>query len=588
MKHVLEALLSLPYRDLEYPAAQVKSNKIWKNVSWVDYYNKVEALSGCLRDLGLRKGERLAILSNTRLEWSLFDFACLALGGVSVPIYHNQRTEDIEFILNDSKTKILICEDNILHKKWLEIKNNCPSVTKIIVISPSKDQQMSYGESLSRGEDYKSHHPDFFIEGINNVGLSDIATIVYTSGTTGVPKGVVLSHQQISSELTDVFSLFSIGLGDKSLSFLPYAHVMGRIESLGCVFIGYTLAYTESIDKFNLNLEEVKPTFLIAVPRTFEEMYDRILNPVETNPTREKIFSLALKIGLKVSKLRMNKEPIPSILLVPFVLSKKLVFNHISQRLGGNLRFAVSGGAPLEKKIAEFFHAAGILILEGYGLTETSAAITLNTPMNYKLGTVGKPINDVEIKIAEDGEILVKSNKIMVGYHNAPQATSEVMVGEFFATGDIGSWTKDGFLKITDRKKDLIKTSGGKYVAPQKLENLLRLSPYISNALIHGDRRKYIVSLITLNPDSITQFAKVKGLSFNGIEDLARHSQVRRLINDIVSDVNSKLSNFEMVKQFSILGRDFTVEAGELTPSLKLKRKHCDKKFEDELNRLYG
>lgn len=585
MKYILEALLSLPHRDSRYPAVQVKSNKTWENISWKDYYKRVELLSGCLKSLGLQKGECLAILSETQLEWSLFDFACLAFGGVSVPIYHNHRVEELEYILNDSMAKILICGNDTLYKKWLQVRKQCPHVTKVILICSSDDREMNYEEALSQGSEYTSRHPDFFTESIENIGLDDRATIIYTSGAIGTPKGVVLSHRQISSELTDVFSLFSVGPGDKSLSFLPYAHVMGRVESWGCVFAGYTLAYGEHIEKLEENLQEVKPTFLIAVPRTFEKIYNEILADVETSPARGKIFSLAFGVGFQVSALRMAKKAIPLILLTQYILAKKLVFNRLKERLGGNLRFAISGGAPLEKKIAEFFHAADILILEGYGLTETSAAVTINTPLHYKFGTVGRPINGVEIKMAEDGEILVKSDKVMVGYHKVH--SSEVTVGEYFATGDMGEWTSDGFLRVTDRKKDLIKTSGGKYVSPQKLENLLRLSPYISHALIHGDRRKYVVALITLNSDAITQFARDYRLSFNRLEDLSRHRKVKELIRNSVSDANAKLSSFEMIKQFSILGRDFTTENGELTPSLKIKRKFCDKKFKDEIDKLY-
>ena len=317
-------------------------------------------------------------------------------------------------------------------------------------------------------------------------------------------------------------------------------------------------------------------------------IYNGILSQVETSPTKEKVFKCAIKTGSKISRLKVKKIIIPIHLLLQYQLAKKLVFDTILEKLGGRLRFAFSGGAPLSREIGEFFHAAGLLILEGYGLTETTAGIAVNSPIHYQFGTVGKPLGDVVLKFASDGEILVKSDKVMTGYYNNETANIEAFTDGFFHTGDIGELTREGFLKINDQKKDLIKTAGGKYVAPQKLENLLKLNPYISNVLIHGDKRKYIVALITLDETNIKKYALNNNISFSDVSSLAHSDKIKELIREAVAEANNQLSSFESIKSFAILENDFTIESGELTPSLKVKRKICDERYKDKIEELYG
>ncbi|MCB0394953.1 MAG: long-chain fatty acid--CoA ligase, partial [Bdellovibrionales bacterium] len=429
--------------------------------------------------------------------------------------------------------------------------------------------------------------PELFTNAAKKTEIDELATICYTSGTTGNPKGVMLAHRQIISEVVDVFDIMTVNENDRSLTFLPFAHILARVEHFGSLYSGFCAAYAENIDRIRSNLLDVKPTFFAGVPRIFEKIYNGVITQAEVSPTKAKIFRWSVKIGKKVSQAKLQKKTLPPQTLIKYQIAKKLVFDKLAEKLGGRMRFAISGGAPLSREIAEFFHAANLLILEGYGLTETTAAVTLNSPYDYCFGTVGKPLGDVEIKIAEDGEILVKSDKVMMGYYNRNDANTEVFQDGYFCTGDIGEITPTGFLRITDRKKDLIKTAGGKYVAPQKLENLLKISKYISNVLIHGDNRKYIVALVTIEVGEVEKFARENGVTTKNKSELVGNATVQRLIREEIARVNSQLASYESIKNFAILENDFTIESGELTPSLKVKRKFCDKKFSEILDSLY-
>ena len=354
------------------------------------------------------------------------------------------------------------------------------------------------------------------------------------------------------------------------------------------MYHGFCLSYAESIEKIVHNLKEVRPTVMVAVPRIFEKIYNGIQAKIENKPSRRALFKWAESIGLSYSTEKAKKGS-PSVRVrLQYALADKLIFSNVRAALGGRLRFVVSGGAPLSRDLGQFFHACGLLVLEGYGLTETTAAICVNKPGDFEFGTVGRPFGDVEIKIAADGEILVCSRKVFRGYFKSPEVTADVMENDFFKTGDIGEFTPEGRLKITDRKKDLIKTAGGKYVAPQKLENHLRLNPYVSQALIHGDQKKFIVALITLDRETCQNHLREIGRSVGNLEELAKTDEIRRLVQKSVREINKSLSSFETIKKFKILPVEFTVDSGELTPSLKLKRKYCDQKYKDDIEELYG
>lgn len=593
MEQTITSYLVKNFEEIpQHTAYKVKENGTWKSLSWSQFFDQCGQFSAGLKALGLKKGDAVSILSNTRLEWGECDIAILSLSAITVPIYQSSHNEEIEYILNNSQSKVLICENKTQLSKWEKIKENCPHVKHVLCIDCDEELRlpqngMSYRDCLALGEKQKDYLLQFK-KHCESVKLSDTATLIYTSGTTGLPKGVILTHTQLMSEVKDLFSVIDIGINDITLSFLPYAHVMGRVEFLGSIYSRYTIAFAESIEKIKANLMEVRPTLLIAVPRIFEKIYNGILSQIETHKLKNYLFKWALKIGKSVSRAKENNDKISFSDLMQLQVADKMVFSKIKEKMGGRLRYAISGGAPLAKEIGEFFHAAGLLLLEGYGLTETSAAICINTPLEYKFGTVGKPLGDVEIHFDSDGEILVKSDKVMKEYFQNKEATESVFVDGFFRTGDIGEFTSDGFLKITDRKKDLIKTAGGKYVAPQRLENILKLSPFISNVLIHGDQKKYIVSLITLDEGHVLKYAKDHSISFSNYESLTQDSQIKELIRIAVADANRELASYESIKKFEILPKDFTIESGELTPSLKVKRKICDERYKELIDSMYG
>jgi len=576
MKTILASLNDRRNRTPKDIAIQFKSGERWLKYTWAEYYNLVESIAGGLNHYGVKKNTRVAIIANTRPEWIVADLAILGLGGQTVPIYPNSLDEDVAFIINDAQVEFVVLEDNQQIQKWRRIAEQCPSVKQVVLIQHQGQEHKNYvawGELLNKGRDSLKENPMKFVAAANELSPSDWATIPYTSGTTGRPKGVVLTHAQIMSEMQDVFSLVLVDHKDISLSFLPYSHILGRVEAWGSIYAGYTLAFAENIDKIKQNLKEVRPTFLIAVPRIFEKIYAGILSQVEQSRVRREIFKQALQVGLKVSSTVQEKRPLGLQLAAEFEIAQKLVFDKILRALGGRLRFAVSGGAPLSAEVSRFFHSLGLLICEGYGLTETTAGISFNSPLHYKFGTVGRPLSDVLVRIAEDGEILVKSQKVMIEYYNNAEATREAFDNGYFKTGDIGHIDSDGYLCITDRKKDLIKTAGGKYVAPQKLENKLKESPYVSNVLIHGDQKKYIIALITVNRSLLPDPTSPESY---------------KVIKDIIANANEELASHESIKKFSILPAEFTVEGGEITPSLKIKRRFCDQKYKKEIDELYS
>lgn len=584
-----KSILEMRLRDTQKEAVKFKVDKKWASKNWQDYYKDIETAGSALLSLGIKPGDTVAIMANTRYEWSVMDYAILGIKAVTVPIYQNNTAEDVEFILNNSETRILVTESNGPLKTFHSIKDKCPTVEKVIVMDEiaTSPECISWRGMQAMGEMYLEKHPLEYKTLCESLQPSDVATILYTSGTTGRPKGVVLTHLQAFSEVSEAFPLMGVTDKDVSLTFLPYAHILGRVEHWGHIYIGHTLAFAESIEKIRNNLTEIRPTFMVSVPRIFEKIYSAIWAQIQTQPMKSKMFEWALSIGKKVGDYKMSGEVLPLDLFLKYELAHKLVLSKITEAFGGRLRFAISGGAAISKEIALFFHSAGVLILEGYGLTETTAAITVNTPFNYRFGSVGRPIGETKIKIAEDGEILIKSDKVMKEYYKNPEANTEAFTDSWYHTGDIGEIMPSGDLKITDRKKDLIKTAGGKYVAPQRIEGLLKHNPYINHVLIHGDQKKYIIALLTLDQYSVKKLAKEKNISFSSWEDLIKTSFVYDLARKAVADANSELASFESIKKFLILPNEFTVEAGELTPSLKVKRKALDKKFKDQIESLY-
>jgi len=580
-------------RDGDRPAQQSKEGGVWRTRTWGQVGEAVRELATGLLTLGRTKGDAVAILSASRAEWVQADFAVFSAGCRTIPIYPTYPPDLIQYIVNDAGVKTLFVEDPVQLAKVLEVQGKMDGLEQIVVIQGYQgelsSQIMTWDGLRRRGRDNLERLKSDLAGRVAEVAPTDIATIVYTSGTTGPPKGVVQTHGNHLGTLESAAKMAGIEDGDTHLLFLPLAHSFARLESFIGVHRGLTTAFAENIDKLRDNLPEVKPHFICSVPRVFEKVYAGVIAKAEAgSPLKKKIFHWAVGVGREVSKLQQAKKPVPAGLAFKHRIAHKLVFSKLHEALGGRLRFAVSGGAPLSKEIAEFFHAAGILILEGYGLTETCPSLTFNRLDNFRFGSVGQAQPGIEIKIAADGEILGRGPNIAKGYFKKPEATAEVFLPDgWFATGDIGRLDGDGFLYITDRKKDLIVTAGGMNIAPQNIENLLKGDPFISQAMVHGDRRPYPVALLTLNPEELAKFAKEQGILDTDPASLAKHPKVVERVSRIVETRNGELQSYARVKKFSILPADFTVENGLLTPTLKVKRKIITEKHRELLDSLY-
>lgn len=567
-------LLELEHRD--GVAVEYKENNEWHKISWAQYLQKIILMAQTLEAEGMKKKDHIGIVSSTRWEWAALDMAILGSRGVTVPMFPNLSDADLAYIINHSEVSILVVETDAHLKQIERIKKQLTKKPKILNLT---DLNLE-GEAAARMQTK-------FFKSCQALKPQDVATIVYTSGTTGIPKGAVLLHEAIFSEITESFPLFGVLPEYRSLTFLPYAHVLGRIEHWGSCFNGHTLAYAESIEKVKTNLIEVKPDFMIAVPRIFEKIYSGVLSQVETQPLKLKLFNQALAVAKEVQIYRKTRQAIPWPTLLQYEALNRLVFGPIKKAFGGKLLFAISGGAPLSPQLADFFACVGINVIEGYGLTETCAAITVNNLSQNRPGTVGLPIGEVEIKFAADQEILVKSKKCLKEYYKNPEATAESIQNGFFATGDIGHFNEEGRLLITDRKKDLIKTAGGKYVAPQKLEGLMKQEPLISQILIHGDQKKFVSALISIEEPQLKAWAKSQNVTYTDWQDLYQNPALRVRIQKHIQTVNSQLASYESIKKFEIVPDSWTVENGLLTQSLKVKRKIVEQKYVDLINEMY-
>jgi long-chain acyl-CoA synthetase len=576
------------------PAQKFKQQGTWKTLTWREVGSAVRELVAGLAALGRRPGDAVGLLSTSRAEWVQADFAIFSAGCVTIPIYPTYPPDLIEYIVNDAGVKTLIVEDPTQLAKVLEVDKAMPGLEQIVIMQGYEGREPSprtfTWEALRRlGREKADSLKAELANRVDGIKRDDVATIVYTSGTTGPPKGVVQTHGNHLSALESAAQTTSIAEGDVHLLFLPLAHSFARLESFIGVHRGLCTAFAESIDKLRENLPETQPHFICSVPRVFEKVYAGAMARAEGgSPVKRKIFNWAVAIGKEVSRLKQANRPVPTALALQYKLAEKLVFSKMQAALGGRLRFAVSGGAPLSREIAEFFHAAGILILEGYGLTETCPVLTNNREDAYKFGSVGKPLPGVDVKIAADGEILGRGGNIAKGYFKKTEATREVFLEDgWFATGDIGRFDEDGFLFITDRKKDLIVTAGGMNIAPQNIENLLKGDPFISQVMVHGDRRPYPVALITLNPEELAKFAREQGIMAGDPSVLAKHPKVVERVQRTVDHKNSELQSYAKIKKFVILPEDFTVENGALTPTLKVKRKVISERHRPVLDALY-
>src|SRR5438874_2395463 len=578
-------------QDARRTAALRKKNGAWTPLTWGELQSNTEEVANGLVALGVQGGDKVSIISSTRVEWSMFDFGVALAGAIAVPIYHSSTAEEIRYILENSGAVLAVVEDAKQLAKLREARSRLPRLRNIVVIDGEGDGEwaLSFAQLVARGKQGGGARE---IEArLAAQKRDDLSTILYTSGTTGVPKGVMTTNDQMLFASEVVVGSGLLSRDDSHLLFLPFAHSFAQIIKAAWLGSGLTMIFAESVDRLVDNASETGPTVLSAVPRVFEKAFNNVITGgMAQGGLAGRLFRMAMAEFDKYAKAKDEGRAYSSF---PFTIAKKLVFPKIYQKLhkrfGGRIHPFVSGGAPLARKIAYFFDLLGFNILEGYGLTETIAVTSVNLPGFNKLGTVGRPLPGVEVKIAPDGEILERGRHIMRGYFGMPEATAEVIDPEgFFHTGDIGEVDRDGFLRITDRKKDLIKTSGGKYIAPQALEGALKtISEMVSQVVVIGDRRKYVSVVVTVSEDQAKKLAAEAGEPAGTYAEAARCNAVRAKIQAAVDQLNSTLPSYETIKRFTILDRDLSQEAGDLTPTLKVKRKVITQKFKSQIDAMY-
>jgi len=579
----------------------------WRSMTWQEAGERSREIAGGLLACGTERAERCAILSSTRVEWILVDMAILTAGAATTALYPSNTPEECAFILADSASRVVFAEHAEHTERVLAHRDQLPDLRLVVQIEPGGSASHELAADLpagggaptvvtlaalrERGRAWLSAHPGAWNRRAAEVGPDDLATLIYTSGTTGRPKGVELTHDAWVFEGEAIDSLGIMSPADTQLLFLPLAHSFARALEIATIRVGVHTVVDGRIDVLPAIMRQTRPTFMAGVPRTFEKLHNAIIQQAHrAGPAGTRLFRRALATGREVSMLRQRGAPLSRRLRLEHGLADRAVFARIRDRLGGRVRFFISGGAPLSPEIAEFFDALGVLVLEGYGLTETAAASFVNRPDRYRFGTVGPPLPGVELRLApQDGEILLRSRGVMRGYHGLPDDTAAVLDADgWLHTGDIGVLDADGFLKITDRKKDLIKTSGGKYVAPQALEARLKaLSPWVSRVLVHGDGRNFVSALLTLDEAQARAWASVHGRANLDLAALSRLPEIHAEVQAAIDRVNSGLPTHEQIKRFAILPRDLSVEEGELTATLKLKRAVVEERYRHLLDAFY-
>ena len=573
-------------------ALQVKREDGFHPLSSAEVRSQVQGVVAGLMNLGVEPGDRIALLSENRPEWLVSDIAILSAGAINVPIYPTLPSAQIEGLLNDAGVKVIILSTPEQLEKIREIQSRVPSLQTTLVMDleeAESDRLLSFDNLQLEGQRAWQRDPARYLKVRESIGPEDVATIIYTSGTTGPPKGVMLSHANIVANVLGLCRGFHFDHKDTALSFLPLSHIFERTADYLLFYCGVSIAYAESIEKVPLNMLEVRPTVVACVPRFFEKLHARVMESRKLSSGLKRMLTdWAFDVGGRHTRHVLEGTTPPPSLACQRFLASKIVFAKLQKRLGGRLRFFISGGAPLDPSLAEFFLSAGILVLEGYGLTETSPVIAVNLPNRFKFGTVGQALPGLEVRIADDGEVLTRGPSVMLGYYKRPEETREVLKDGWLHTGDIGHLDSEGFLKITDRKKDLIVTAGGKNVAPQPIERLLKSSPVLINAVVLGDRRPYLSALVVPNPEALTDHARGKGLSFGSYAELLQNPRIQEFLMSEVEKSTAGLAAFEKVRKVIPVERDFSIEDGELTPTLKVKRRIVKNRFKREIEALYA
>jgi long-chain acyl-CoA synthetase len=588
---------TLPSRFLNavdrYPsprAQMVRRAERWEAISSQEFLRRVAGLANCFVELGVKPGDRVGLFAPNCPEWHTADFAISGSGAVTVPVYFNESPDRMAYILNHCGAEVLFIAGNSQFERFLRIRDQLPNLQQVIVS----------GAGDAMPADFLHYETLILTCGLNEVSVyrkraaqvlpTQLASIIYTSGTTGEPKGVMLTHNNFSSNVTDSCKDIELHSGtDLAVSFLPLAHVYGRTLDYLYIFQGCPVAYVEAVENVAQALLEVRPTVLAAVPRFFEKIYARLMEQgSRTKGLKHSVFEFAMRTAREAAPWRCGEKSANLALKLQWAVADRLVYSKIRAGTGGHLRLILSGGAPLSKALGEFFWATGIPIYQGYGLTETSPILTSNYPKN-RIGSSGRPIANVQIRIADDGEILAKGPCVMQGYYKSPESTREVLSEDgWFRTGDIGYLDKDNYLFITDRKKDLLKTAAGKFVAPQPIENALKTSPYILNTMVVGDQRKFIVALIVPNAATLSARLAEEGLKFSSNAELAAHPRAYAVIEHEVNRLTAYLAQYESIKRFALLAEDFTFDSGALTFTMKLKRRVVEKQYRDLIDKLYA
>ena len=566
----------------------------YRDISWLEFESKVKEFAFGLIALGLKPGEKAGLLSENRPEWAYSDLAVLSIGCADVPLYPTDVPNQMEYILSDSGSAIVIVSTTEQIDKILSIRPRLPALRKIIIMDPPA--QMAYPDVitfesvLNLGAEKAAETRMEFETRLNTAGKNDLASIIYTSGTTGPAKGVCLTHENFLSNCRSSIDVLPFGEEDVCLSFLPLSHVFERMASYYfTLLIGGAIAYVGNADSIRSDFKEIRPTYACAVPRFYEKMYSNITDSVAQGPElMKKIFERSAAIAKRYADAKLNKLGSGPLLWCKYQLVKAFVFSKIKNEVGGRIKFFISGGAPLSKELGEFFYSIGIFIFEGYGLTETSPVVTVNCFKAFRFGSVGKPIRDAEVKIAPDGEILVDGPGLMKGYYKKEAATKEAFDADgWFRTGDIGYLDDEEFLYITDRKKDIIITAGGKNIAPQNIESLIKTDSYIAEVVLHGDRRPYLTALVVPNFDALKGLAIRQGIPYIEVEELVRHPRVREFIEARIEAKQKDLPAYEKIKKFTLLENKLTIEGGEITPTLKVKRKVMAEKYKNIFDSMY-
>ncbi|EAU63539.1 AMP-dependent synthetase/ligase [Stigmatella aurantiaca] len=597
-----QTLVELLLHQAQNPSKVAVSHKVdgrWQEVTWGQVLQQVKELSAGLLAQGVKPGDRVALFANTTLQWVVSDLAISAARAVTVPIYSSNTPDECRYILNHSETTVLLVDNDEKDAKQIgrlsRIRQrlaDCPTVRKVVVFEgpATGEREISLAEVLAQGKAEEAAHPSAFEERSRQVAVEDAWGFIYTSGTTGEPKGVILTHGNWAYEARITQALGLMLPQDSVMLFLPLAHVFAQVVKAAWLRMSFRLIFAESVDKLLPNLVETRPSVLPSVPRVFEKVYNNVVANGSSAPgLKGKLFRWAFRLFDEYTEAKLQGREYNSL---SFTLARKLVFNKVrgtlSEKLGGNMRLFISGGAPLSRKIAYFFDLLGFKVLEGYGLTETSAPCNVNLPEKIKIGTVGPALPGTEIKIASDGEILVRGPCVMKGYYKNPTATAEALEPDgWFHTGDIGELDADRYLRITDRKKDIIVTAGGKNVAPQNIENTLKTFPLISQSMVYGDQRPFLVVLVTVAEEPARKLLLDKGIQVGSYAELGKRPEIRAAVQEILNKVNADQPPYSTLKKFEIMDADFTQESGELTPTLKVKRKFCSQKYATIIGKLY-